>query len=140
MQDLTYDISAAGTFNVTTYICGFNSNGLDICLLSTSLRRLSALRIRYLILDSAFTKIVHFYGSARYFVQGGGSDNYNTANPVVNTFSIPTINTVGTTRVFTFLNGFNATATSPNYAFDLQMSATYLDSNTLQITTQPTNS
>ena len=134
LQTLSYDISASGLFNLTTYICSDPvTPGIDFCLLSGSLSSLSQLILRYLILSAAFTKITHFYGSASYFVQNGGSTEYDVANPIINNFGIPPINIATTARVFTFLNGFNATAPNNTYAFDLQMSASYPTNGSLRV-------
>ena len=92
-----------------------------------------------MVLSASFTKITHFYGSARYFVQGVGTADYDIANPVINNFDIPTINTATTTRVFAFINGFNATAPNSTYAFDLQMTASYPSSGVLRVETATRN-
>jgi hypothetical protein len=140
LQGLRYDIPASALINVTTFICQYYTNGLDFCVLSRSLSRISTLQVRYLILDDRFTKIVHFYAAARYYVQNAGTNIYNTANPVVNLFGLPAINTVGATRVFVLLNGFNATANSPTNSFDFKLVPQYPSSTTLRVTTSSANS
>ena len=137
---MTYDIPVSGVVNITCYLCTYFSNGADFCLRSKSLSQLSLLKARYLILDSAFTKMTHFYGSARYYVQNYGTSNYDTINPVINNFGLPAINTVGTTRIFVFLNGFNATSSSAtSYSFDIAMVPQYIGSSTLRVTTTSNN-
>ena len=139
LQTLNFDISPSGNINVTTYICGVPSGGLTFCVLSMSLSRLSQLKLRYLVLESTFDKITHFYGSATYYVQNQGTTDYDIANPIINNFGIPAINTATTTRVFTFLNGFNATANNATNAFDIEMTASYPLATVLRVETRPTN-
>lgn len=133
LQNLNFDISPSGNINITTYICGSQANGIDYCILTMSMSRISQLKLRYLALASTFTKITHFYSIGRYYVQNQGSDNYDTANPIINNFGIPAINTATTTRVFVFLEGFNATGSNVTYPFDLQFAPSYPSSTILRV-------
>lgn len=140
VQALTFDIDPTGVVNFTCFLCAYNVGGVDFCLLSKSLSQISALKKRYMILDSGFTKITHFYGAARYYVQNYGTNSYDSANPIVNNFGLPSINTVGTTRLFVLLNGFNGTsASNTSYSFDIAMSPQYIGSSTLRVTTASGN-
>ena len=140
IQAMNYNIDTSGVVNITCFVCIFYTNGVDFCLRSKSLSQLSVLRTRYLILDTAFNKITHFYSAARYYVQNYSTTNYGSANPIVNNFGLPTINTASTTRIFVMLNGFNATSTSTtSYSFDISMVPMYVGSATLRVTTSSTN-
>lgn len=124
---------------MTTYLCGYYTNGLDICVLSTSLSRISVLSSRYLILDTAFTKITHFYASARFYVQNSGNNTYDSSNPIISNFGLPGgLNTTGTVRALAMLNGFNATASSSTNSFDLRLTASYISATTFRVKAEST--
>ena len=140
IQTLNYEIPISGVLNVTCFICGYYSTALDYCLITKSLSRISTIKTRYMIIDSSFTKITHFYSSGVYYVDNFGSNPYDAANPIINNFGIPAINTVGTTRLFIFVNGFNATSNSnTSYSFDIHMNAQYIGSSVLRVTTTSSN-
>lgn len=136
LKSLRFEISSNNKINVTTYLCGYYTNGVDICVLSTCLSQISVLSSRYLVLDSAFTKITHFYSAARFYVQYAGNNTYNSSMPIISNFGLPGgLITSGTVRALVMLNGFNATASTSTNSFDIKLTATYLSATTFQVRT-----
>ena len=61
LSALAFDISPSGNINLTTNVCGYPTNGIDFCVLTMSISRISDLNMRYIALSNSFTKINHFY-------------------------------------------------------------------------------
>jgi hypothetical protein len=107
---------------------------MTVCLSSTALNNLNALRIRYIVLDSGFTKIAAY----NLYVYGTTSTKLNSSSPYYANYGLPSVSLNGTTRAFVAFNGFNVTAPDSNLQLDLKASASFTSSTTLKLKIETT--
>lgn len=119
--------------NVTTNVCNYYTNGIDICLLSRSISKIVSLSCRYLAIDDPQYKIYHLYYSAQYYVNSAGAVTFDSANPITSNFNVfAGLSSTGTLKVFALLNGFNAT-TDATYIFDITLTTSYQTTSVIRV-------
>lgn len=127
LQDLNFDITPLRELNVTIEICSRYQTYLYVCLFSQRLSYLQALKARYIVLDQPIIARIRFFSLYR---EGAGIAITN-GSPHSATYTVSTINQVGTTRIFAILNGFNLTAPDVNIKLDLKIVGSFVDSTTV---------
>jgi hypothetical protein len=99
-----------------------------------SISQIQRLSTRYLVIDTDFTKITHFYSSAKFYVQNAGQQAFDSSNPIVYNYNVPAgLDMTGTVRAFVMFNGFNATASSSAKIFDIRLTASFISATVLQV-------
>lgn len=99
-----------------------------------SISQIQRLSTRYLAIDTAFTKITHFYSSAKFYVQNAGQQTFDSSNPIVYDYNLPAgLDMTGTLRAFVMFNGFNATASSSANIFDIRLSASFVSATVFRV-------
>lgn len=81
-----------------------------ICLISSNLNQLQALKARYIILDAGFSKI-ELWTLYKYST---GSIPLNSTTPISDYYGLPAVNMTGTVRTFLALMGINMTLPDSN--------------------------
>jgi len=135
IQSINFQISSSLIINTTIVKNYLSTSSLNVALLSNKLNQLQALQIRYLVINSGFTKLVIFYNV---FIRVTGSAYPLTStSPYISYITgIPPINMNGTMRYFLVWDGLNATVTSLNNQLSIQTTATLFNSITLKINIQ----
>lgn len=96
--------------NITIAPCDYYINGLTACLYSTSLHRLKTMRTRYLVLDTAFSKVTFYRLS---YTVSGLAKLLNITAPIITDYQLSPITFgTGTINNFLIINGLNVTSIS----------------------------
>jgi hypothetical protein len=129
-QELDFLLTPAYQYNASIGVCGAFTNKFTTCLSSTFLNSINALKQRYIILDSGFSKMAMY----SLFVYGTTGTVLNSATPYTTSFGMPVMNITGTMRAFVAWKGFNFTAPDSNMQLDMQASAYFSSSTSLSLT------
>lgn len=126
-------LTASFDYNISIGICAAYSNAFTTCLSSTFLANLNALKQRYIIIDSGFSKTLMY----TLFTWGTGII-INTANPWVSTYTLAGLGTTGTLQAFLAWKGFNLTLPDSSLRLDLQVTWTFTSYTDLEVTISTT--
>jgi hypothetical protein len=110
-QELDFLLTNSFEYNASIAVCvPFSTTKLTICLSSANLNKINAFRLRYILLDSGFSKTAMYSLN----VYGSATQALNSATPYVALFGLPAVTMNGTLKVFVAWKGFNVTAPDSN--------------------------